>query len=157
MAKAIGIIGIQKHPASQHVQAGQAYFWDERIQLRQINKITKIFSFSLFIFFLVMKNHHVYFQKPWIKNNHFCFYYINQPPGFIISYFHFLFSFRRNAFIWIKEKNKNKILEVGYRRPKDLVHCQKILKYKTPNQVGSSKEEEQIRILFIDLLWWLPS
>lgn len=62
MVQATGKIWIQKHPSPQQVQADaivQAYFCDGRIQLRKINKTTKIFSFSLFILFLMLKNQHI--------------------------------------------------------------------------------------------------
>lgn len=74
MAEAIGMMWIQKQPSTQQVQAEafvQAYFWDERIQLRKINNTVNIFSFFLFTFFLMLKIYHVYFQKSWVKNNHF--------------------------------------------------------------------------------------
>ena len=72
--RAIGMMWIQKQTSTQQVQAEafvQDYFWDERIQLRKINNTVNIFSFFLFIFFLMLKIYHVYFQKSWVKNNHF--------------------------------------------------------------------------------------
>lgn len=74
MAEAIETMWIQKQTSTQQVQAEafvQAYFWDERIQLRKINNTVNIFSFVLFTFFLMLNIYHVYFQKSWVKKNHF--------------------------------------------------------------------------------------